>query len=603
MTNSSCFVSCSDQQRGDPRSIDAVDLGQLFQPCFCGQGPCATQHVVRMVSDDPRPELSPNLGLANPFDDFDSRLAQNCNSLAIDARVRIAHADHYARHTARGDRARAGGGAPVKRARLERRVQSCSSDRVAARLGVASRGNFRVVLARALGMPSSDQASRRTHDHATDPRVVARRTSGERGLFDSKLKPAMVLGLHPVQRNSARGSAPFGSSHRTSRRALQAQNIGPFGRRSRKKLPRFRGQLAGPVKAPTMLAESMKRLFFPVVPAIFVLLGSTSARAQTDLERATARDAANSGRAAFEAGQYEKAIDQFSRAEQLVHAPPHLLYLARAQAKLGKLVAAHETYLKITRETLKANAPKAFSDAQSFAEQELPGVDARLPYVTVTLQGAAADGVNVDMDGTLLPPAMIGIPLPTDPGRHVFKATGAASGDPVTVTVAEAAKQTVVLKVRPVAAATPVAAPGSANAADTAAAPPPDVRESRGSGLRVASYVSFGLGAVGLGVGTYFLLKSKSTDEDAGKLFDQCVAIDIAGNCGPTREAYDAKDSDARSQRSIGVASMIAGGVGVAAGVTFLILDLSQPGKSAQRSTPHVTPVFGFNTVGLVGAF
>lgn len=355
-----------------------------------------------------------------------------------------------------------------------------------------------------------------------------------------------------------------------------------------------------------MPAESMMRLLHPIVPVALVLFSSTAALAQTDLERATARDAANSGRAAFEAGQYEKAIDQFTRAEQLVHAPPHLLYLARAQAKLGKLVAAHETYLKITRETLKPNAPKAFSDAQGFAESELAAVDARLPYVTVTLQGAPADGVSVDMDGTLLPAAMIGIPLPLDPGQHVFKATGSAISEPVTVRIAEAAKQSIVLKARPVAAApavTPVA-PLSAGTGATNEPPPDDAGSHGTSGLRVASYVSFGVGAIGLGLGTVFLLKAKSTDEEAGKLFDQCsAASNGTGECGALRDDYEAKNSDAKSQRSIGITSMIAGGVGVAAGVTFLILDASKSSSSARHTAPHVTPVFGFNSIGLVGAF
>ncbi|MEI9952676.1 MAG: hypothetical protein WDO74_27770 [Pseudomonadota bacterium] len=348
----------------------------------------------------------------------------------------------------------------------------------------------------------------------------------------------------------------------------------------------------------------MKRLLSSFAPGALVLLSSTVALGQTDLERATARDAANSGRAAFESGHYEKAIDQFTRAEQLVHAPPHLLYLARSQAKLGKLVAAHETYLKITRETLKPNAPKAFSAAQVSAEQELPAVDARLPYVTVTLKGAAADGVNVDMDGQTLPLAMIGIPLPTDPGQHVFQASGTATSDPVTVTVAEATKQSVVLELHSAAApaATPVVAgTGSANLA--ASDPLVSDRSQHGSRLRIASYVSFGVGAVGLGVGTYFLLKAKSTDNEAGKLFDQCVAIDPAGDCGSIRDQYEAKDSDSNSQRNIGIASMIVGGVGVAAGVTFLILNATSSGKSARQSTPHVTPVFGFNSVGAVGSF
>ena len=364
------------------------------------------------------------------------------------------------------------------------------------------------------------------------------------------------------------------------------------------------GELAGPNNPHTMPAQSIMRLLFSLAPSALILLGSTVALGQTDLERATARDAANSGRAAFDSGQYEKAIDQFTRAEQLVHAPPHLLFLARSQAKLGKLVAAHETYLKITRETLKSNAPKAFRDAQLAAEQELPAVDARLPYVTVTLQGAPAEGVTVDMDGTTLPAAMIGIPLPTDPGLHVFNASGTASSDSVTVTATESAKQSVVLQLR--ATAVTAGASGSAGAGKGSATgddPLAEDHTQHGPGLRIASYVSFGVGALGLGVGTYFLLKAKSSDEEADKLFDQCVAIDPHGDCGSIRADYDAKDSDANSQRTIGIASTIVGGVGVAAGVTFLILDVSRSEKSARQSVPHVTPVFGFNSIGLVGSF
>jgi len=86
-------------------------------------------------------------------------------------------------------------------------------------------------------------------------------------------------------------------------------------------------------------------------------------------------------------------------------------------------------------------------------------------------------------------------------------------------------------------------------------------------------------------------------------LFDQCAALDPAGECGPLRQQYESKNNDANSQRSIGITSMIAGGVGVAAGITFLILDVSKSSNSARRSEPHVTPVIGFNSVGLVGAF
>ncbi|HEY0462943.1 MAG TPA: hypothetical protein VGC79_01985, partial [Polyangiaceae bacterium] len=283
------------------------------------------------------------------------------------------------------------------------------------------------------------------------------------------------------------------------------------------------------------------RLIPSLASSVCVLIAAQSAFAQTDLERATARDAANNGRAAFDAGKYEKAIDYLSRAEQLVHSPTHLLYVARSQAKLGRLVAAHETYLKITRETLASNAPKAFVNAQAAAEQEQDALDDRLPSVTVTLQGATtAPEVTVQMDGTPLPTAMIGIPLPADPGEHVFKASGPTiASDPVTVRLAEAAKQTVILTLRSTGAALPPVAGVGAHAgngaaqpaagaaavaaqADSSTSPPPaspsaDRSSGHGPGLMIASLVSFGLGAASAGIGTYYLLKSSSTRNDSDK--------------------------------------------------------------------------------------
>ena len=351
------------------------------------------------------------------------------------------------------------------------------------------------------------------------------------------------------------------------------------------------------------------------------------ASAQTDLERATARDAANNGRAAFDAGKYDKAIDYLSRAEQLVHSPTHLLFLARAQTKLGKLVAAHETYLKITRETLASNAPKAFVSAQDSAEQEQDALDARLPYVTITIQGAQPKDLSVQMDGTALPGAMIGIPLPVDPGEHVFKvASATAVSEPVSVKLAEAVKQTVTLKLRVIRAAHPAAAAPLPAAAPTAtsaptsapsdpapthpeatAAPIADVNSGeRGYGLRIAAFVSLGIGTAGLGIGTYYLLKSSDTRDESNKLYQQCI-IPGGGKCiDPMKtDLILSKDNDASSQSKTGIAALIGGGVGVVTGVTLLIIDASSgsSSKSAQRLTPHVRPVFGLRSFGLVGTF
>jgi len=343
---------------------------------------------------------------------------------------------------------------------------------------------------------------------------------------------------------------------------------------------------------------------------VTVFLAVHAAWGQTDLERATARDAAQAGRDAYDAGHYEQAIDSLSRAEQLVHAPTHLLFMARAQAKLGKLVAAHETYLKITRETLAPKAPKAFVDAQAAAAQEQPAVDARLPSVTVRVVGVGAGSASIEMDGTALPSAMIGLPLPADPGQHAFKASApGAVSDPVSLTVTEGAKQSVTLTLRASAAGAPSAAAAGvtpAGAGLAAGNEPPAVDSTHAGGLRAASYVSFGVGAVGLGLGTFFLLKSGNTRSDANKLFDSCNASSLLGKCpedAPNAVTVRAKDHDADSQRNLGVASLVVGGVGVATGITLLILDSQHKSTAAQVETPRIVPVIGLGSLGAVGTF
>ena len=363
---------------------------------------------------------------------------------------------------------------------------------------------------------------------------------------------------------------------------------------------------------------------------ICVLIAAHCAYAQTDLERATARDAANNGRAAFDAGKYEKAIDYLSRAEQLVHSPTHLLFMARAQAKLGRLVAAHETYLKISRETLAPNAPKAFLNAQAAAEQEQDALDDRLPSVTVTLQGAtSAPDVSVQMDGTTLPAAMIGIPLPADPGEHVFKASGPnVASEPVSIRVVEAAKQTVTLVLRSTGAARPsepttIARPAEAAPTPSATAavassvptspprPAPDFETStidhshaHGPGLLIASFVSFGLGAASASVGAYYLVQSSSTRNDSDAIYEKCSLLG-GGKCTDSAKQDEilAKDNQADHQSKLGIVGLVGGGVGLLAGLTFLIVDATHSEKSAVRTTPHVTPVFGFRSLGVVGTF
>ncbi len=78
-------------------------------------------------------------------------------------------------------------------------------------------------------------------------------------------------------------------------------------------------------------------------PLVFFLLVSTSAWAQTDSDRATARLLAEEGIALQQQGKYEEALDKLTRAQQIFNAQTHLLLIAQCQVAVGKLVEGAET--------------------------------------------------------------------------------------------------------------------------------------------------------------------------------------------------------------------------------------------------------------------
>ena len=338
-----------------------------------------------------------------------------------------------------------------------------------------------------------------------------------------------------------------------------------------------------------------------------------TAFAQSDDDRAGARAAATEGVAAYNQQRWADSADLFSRAESLVHSPVHLLYLARSQAKLGKFVKARENYNRVVREPVAANAPDAFHKAQEAAQQEVGAIEPHIGSIAVKLVGATAQQVTVTMDGEKVSPALIGVPHPVDPGKHDFKASGPGfEGDPATATVTDGGSASVTIQIHAVAvAATPVAAPPGAGPApeptspgtapstsvDAAnGAPATDTgTDSSAKKLRIPAYVALGVGVVGVGVGTVFMLQGKSKRNKAD-------AVCPNGNC-PTsaRDQIGGFDNDANSAEKVGTVGFIVGGVGIGAGVALLVMSMKKDsGHAEQRS---LTPWVGLNSAGVSGRF
>jgi hypothetical protein len=344
------------------------------------------------------------------------------------------------------------------------------------------------------------------------------------------------------------------------------------------------------------------------VGALALALVLTDARplfAQTDDERAGARAAAEAGANAFMERRWADAIDLFARAESLVHSPVHYLYMARAYERLGRLVKARESYIKVANEPVPPGAPEVLREARDDAEKELRQLEPRIPYVSVVVQGAGASSVTVTMDGVQVPPALIGVPRPVDPGEHKFQAFADGMESAISgTTLNEGRQETVVLTLVALApGATPTmlpAAPGSQQEPPPSMPPPQDAAEDQGSGksgLKVAGFVSLGVGVAGLAAGTVFGLQAKSKREQAD---DLCR--------GPSRECLtadqpriDRLDDEATSANTMSIVGFVVGGVGVATGITLLILAGKSSSTAEDRSA--VRPWIGLGSAGVSGRF
>lgn len=142
----------------------------------------------------------------------------------------------------------------------------------------------------------------------------------------------------------------------------------------------------------------------------------------------------------------------------------------------------------------------------------------------------------------------------------------------------------------PATAAPPPAEPKPAPAPGPEAAP-----ASSGSNLRIPAFVAFGVGAVGLGVGGYFLWQSSDYTKQSDRVFACNARPD---HCNPAEKAEVLRLVDASSDAK--VRSGIAFGVGGAAiitGIVLLVVSKDSP------SVASVTPWVGYQAAGVSGTF
>ena len=113
--------------------------------------------------------------------------------------------------------------------------------------------------------------------------------------------------------------------------------------------------------------------------------------------------------------------------------------------------------------------------------------------------------------------------------------------------------------------------------------------------MKIGGYVALGVGVVGAGLGTVFLLQSHSKKSDADAL------CNLPNNGCPLsqKSQIDSLDNSYKSAGTLSVVSYAVGGAGLITGVILLVASSG----THTESTAGVTPWVGYQSVGLSGRF
>jgi hypothetical protein len=340
------------------------------------------------------------------------------------------------------------------------------------------------------------------------------------------------------------------------------------------------------------------RLGLRSLAGLATLLAAREALADaTPAEIAAARQLGTEGVHLADAGRCDQAIEKLARAEALYHAPTILGRLGECQVKQGKLVEGTENLQKVVREQLDPKAPTAFVKAKERAKKVLDAALPRIGKLKIVVVAPPGTEVSVKIDGEPVSSAFVGQDRPTDPGEHFVEATAQGylkSSETVELKDGGDASVTLKLKIDPEAPPPP---PPKRD--DQTVPPPPPPVAPPPAGIATTTLVgitALGVGAVGLAVGAIFGVVAI---DKKGQLDKRCQP---ASACPPgTQSLID----DANTMATVSTVGFVIGGIGIAAGVTFLLLPTGSGEAKVKAAGQPVwlRPYVGAGDFGITGRF
>jgi hypothetical protein len=310
--------------------------------------------------------------------------------------------------------------------------------------------------------------------------------------------------------------------------------------------------------------------------------------------KAQAKKLFDQGKVDFAAKRYTEALAAFQESYRLVKSPNSHLWIVYSKTELGRVAEAYDEAELLVAEAEQAAAenPKYAPTAQA-AKDEQKRVRGKIALVTVQVDTAEGGGgeLSLTVGGQSIAAERWGTPLPMPPGPVEVVISGPNGSATEKAELEAGGESTITIK--PPAA--PVVAPP--------VGPVEPVEEDSGGkvDLLIPAVIAGGVGIAGLACFGIFGAMSMSEYSD--------LETECAGNSCPPSRSSDGDDG--RTYQTVANITLVVGIVGVAAGATLLIIDLTQGDDEASAEEPtepapaevEASVAFGPGSVMVQGTF
>jgi serine/threonine-protein kinase len=221
------------------------------------------------------------------------------------------------------------------------------------------------------------------------------------------------------------------------------------------------------------------------------------------------------GRKLMEQGNFAEACPKLAESHAIDPAGGTVLLLALCYEQLGKTASAWVKF----NEALASARRDGRSDRVERATSHIAQLEPKLSRLTVSVPAEAAsqEGLELLLDGVVLPRVAWSRELPTDPGLHKVeaRAPGRRTWSRDVDLGGNGARQAVEVPLLEVLVKEGPAAPVAAPVAAPPAAPREPATADEGSSGKTVAYLVGGLGVLALSVGGYYGVRALGRNADA----------------------------------------------------------------------------------------